>query len=165
MRKKRVMIIGAGKSGKSTIAGWLDGIDELPKKVANIRYGPRTIDIPGGYLECPWMHRHLIDSANDALCILMLVDQSRCRNIYPPGFAKAFRAPVLGVITKSDLDLEKRALCEQQLKQAGVQRPYYNITAEKDSFQKIHGVIMKITCKKGGTCDGYVCNENKDIYG
>jgi len=142
MRKKRVMITGAGKSGKSTIAGWLDETNGREKRLANIRYGPRTIDVPAAYLECPWMHCHLIDSASDAFCVLMLVDQSRCREIYPPGFAKVFRAPVLGVITKSNEYPEKRGLCEQQLKRAGVQPPYYYITGEKESFRELKAVIM-----------------------
>lgn len=142
MRKKRVMITGAGKSGKTTIAGWLDETDGTSGKLANIRYGPRTIDIPGAYLECPWMHCHLIDSASDAGCVVMLADQSRCREIYPPGFAKAFRVPVLGVITKSNKCPEKRLLCEQQLKRAGVQPPYYYITDEEDSCRELKEKIM-----------------------
>lgn len=143
MRKKRVMITGAGKSGKTTIAGWLEETKKPAKNLANIRYGSRTIDIPGAYLECPWMHRHLINCAGDACCVLMLADQSRFREIYPPGFAKAFRVPVLGVITKSNRCRDKRPLCEQQLKRAGVVPPYYYITDEEESFCELKALIMK----------------------
>lgn len=143
MRKKRVMITGAGRSGKTTIAEWLDE-DGRHKRLANIRYGPRTIDVPGAYLECPWMHCHLIDTASDAFCVLMLVDQSHCRESYPPGFAKVFRVPVLGVITKSDIQPEKRTLCEQQLKRAGVQPPYYYVTSEEESSRELKAAITNL---------------------
>lgn len=139
MRKKRIMLIGAGKSGKTTIAGWLDGVRR--RKLANICYGPETIDTPGAYLECPWMHCHLIGSASDAYCVLMLVDQSRSCEIYPPGFAKSFRVPVIGVITHSDWIPEKREQCELQLKRAGVMPPYYCITDDKKSFRQLNKLL------------------------
>lgn len=142
MRKKRAMLIGAGKSGKTTIAGWLDETGANERKLANIRYGPRTIDVPGAYLQCPWMHCHLIGSSGDAFCVLMLADQSRCREVYPPGFAAAFRVPVIGVITNSDRNPEKRELCEQQLKRAGVLPPFYYITGQEESSRELKEVIM-----------------------
>ncbi|MBU5675977.1 EutP/PduV family microcompartment system protein [Alkaliphilus sp. MSJ-5] len=128
MRKKRVMIIGPSKSGKTTLANWLNNYDGPLRKTQDIIYGKNTIDIPGSYIENTWMYKHLISVSQDASHVLILVDQSRCDNVYSPGFARSFRCPVIGVITKVDLMLENEKLCYKQLKEIGVEEPYYKIS-------------------------------------
>lgn len=129
MRKKRVMVIGATKCGKTTLVNMLNDYEGPLRKTQDIIYGKNTIDVPGSYIECPWMYKHLIATAQDASHVLILVDQSRCANVYSPGFAKAFRCPVIGVITKSDLMAENEDFCFRQLTQIGVSEPYYKISA------------------------------------
>lgn len=142
------MLIGARKSGKTTLSDWINGTKGAVNRAANIRYDKWTIDIPGAYLECPWMHCHLISAAQDAFCVLMLVDQSYPKEVYPPGFAKSFRMPVLGVITKSDQHMERRGLSTQQLKRAGIAPPYYCVTKEEENFLELKKVIMQLV-KRG----------------
>ena len=127
MRKKRIMIIGPGGSGKTSLANVLNGIDGPPRRTQNMVYGEKTLDVPGVYLESPWMHKHIIAAAQDASHVLMLVDQSSCRESYPPGFAKAFRVPVIGVITGSGEKPENDGWCIRQLKRTGVSEPCYHI--------------------------------------
>lgn len=128
MRKKRVMIIGPTKSGKTTLTNELNDYDGPLRKTQDIIYGKNTIDIPGSYIENTWMYKHLIAVSQDASHVLILVDQSRCDNVYSPGFARSFRCPVIGVITKVDLMPENEKLCYKQLKEIGVEEPYYKIS-------------------------------------
>ncbi|MBU3128293.1 EutP/PduV family microcompartment system protein [Clostridium tagluense] len=132
MRKKRVMVIGPMNCGKTTLVNALNDYDGPLRKTQDIIYGKNTIDAPGAYIESPWMYKHLIATAQDASHVLILVDQSRVSNVYPPGFVKAFRCPVIGVITKSDLMAENEDLCFQQLRQIGIPEPYYKISASSD---------------------------------
>ena len=122
------MVIGPTKCGKTTLVNILNDYDGPLKKTQDIIYGKNTIDVPGSYIENPWMYKHLIAAAQDASHVLILVDQSRCVNLYSPGFAKAFRCPVIGVITKIDLMVENEELCFWKLKQIGVSEPYYKIS-------------------------------------
>ena len=161
MRKKRIMIIGAGRSGKSSLGRWLDqeaaawdstaqeaaaGTSAARRGTAGDSAGWRAaagnlwsrrtpalvyrgniMEAPGAYLESPWMRHHLIAAAQDAFCVLMLVDFMGKRDIYPPGFAKVFRQPVLGVVTKCSLiqaDDGRLDHCRKQLARAGVREPY-----------------------------------------
>ena len=161
MRKKRIMIIGAGRSGKSSLGRWLDqeaaAWDSTAQEAAAgnsaarrgtagdsagwraaagnlwsrrtpaLVYRGNIMEAPGAYLESPWMRHHLIAAAQDAFCVLMLVDFMGKRDIYPPGFANVFRQPVLGVVTKCSLiqaDDVRLDNCRKQLARAGVREPY-----------------------------------------
>ncbi|WP_347562665.1 EutP/PduV family microcompartment system protein [Clostridium sp. HBUAS56010] len=121
------MIIGPDGSGKTSLANVLNGIDGPARKTQNMVYGKRTLDVPGAYLESPWMHKHIIAAAQEASHILMLVSQSSLRENYPPGFAKVFRVPVIGVITRSGENPDNDEWCIRQLEKTGVIQPYCHI--------------------------------------
>ena len=127
MRTKRIMVMGAGGRGKTTLAHALNGDHSPVKRTPCLVYGARTIDAPAAYLESPWMVHHLIAEAQNASHVLMLVDQTKTREVYSPGFALAFRAPVIGVITKEGKSREQLARCEKELLKAGVQPPFYRV--------------------------------------
>lgn len=130
MRKKRIMVIGPTKCGKTTLVHELN-YDKRPiKKTQNIIFGMNTIDVPGSYLENSWMYKYIISAAQDASHVLILVDQSNPVNVYSPGFAKIFRCLCIGVITKVDLMPENEEICIGQLKQIGVSEPYFKISAK-----------------------------------
>ena len=126
--KKRIMIVGPTESGKSTLINVLNDSARPLKKTQDVIYGKNTIDTPGSYIENPSMYKYLIATAQAASHILILVDQSRLIEVYPPNFAKAFTCPVIGVITKVDLAPEKNKLCIEQLKRIGISEPYFRIS-------------------------------------
>lgn len=128
MRKKRVMVIGPTNCGKTSLINALNDYEGPLRKTQDIIYGKNTIDVPGSYIENTWMYKHLIATAQDASHVLILIDQSRCTNVYSPGFAKTFRCPVIGIITKIDLMVGNEDLCFKQFKQIGVSEPFYKIS-------------------------------------
>ncbi|WP_461615637.1 EutP/PduV family microcompartment system protein [Clostridium sp. Marseille-QA1073] len=129
MRKKRIMVIGPSKSGKTTIVNALNDYDGPLRRTPDLIYGKNTIDVPGAYIENAWMYKHVIALSQDASHVLILVDQSNCTEIYSPGFAKSFRCPVIGIITKCDLIPENEEKCLRQLKIIGVSEPYFHISS------------------------------------
>lgn len=138
MRKKRVMVIGPTNCGKTTLVNALNDYSGPLRKTQDIIYGKNTIDVPGSYIENTWMYKHIIAAAQDASHVLVLVDQSRCVSKYPPGFAKSFRCPVIGVITKTDLMPENEEACIKELKRIGVQPPYYMVSqASRESAEAL----------------------------
>ena len=128
MRKKRIMVIGPTHCGKTTLVNALNNYDGPLRKTQDMLYGENTIDVPGSYIENAWMYKHIITAAQDASHVLVLVDQSRCAEAYSPGFAKSFRCPVVGVISKCDLMPENEEQCIRQLKKIGVPEPYFKIS-------------------------------------
>jgi len=124
------MVIGPSGSGKTTIVNALNDYDGPLRRTQDLIYGKNTIDVPGAYIENAWMYKHVIALAQDASHVLILVDQSNCTEIYSHGFAKSFRCPVIGVITKCDLMPKNKEKCEMQLKKIGVSEPYFHISFE-----------------------------------
>ncbi len=126
--KKRIMVVGPTQSGKSTLTNILNASSRPLKKTQDVIYGSNTIDTPGSYLENASMYKYLIATAQGASHVIMLVDQARPTEVYPPGFAKSFTCPVIGVITKIDLAPENSGLCLQQLKRIGISEPYFRVS-------------------------------------
>lgn len=148
MRRKRIMVIGPSKSGKTSLVNAINDYDGPLRKTQDMIYGKRTIDVPGSYLENPWMYKHLIAAAQDASQILILVDQSNRAEVYAPGFAKVFRCPVTGVITKGDLNPENEEYCRNQLKTIGVDEPYFRVSIPtKEGIDALKDYIFKLECK------------------
>lgn len=130
MRRKRVMVVGPTNCGKTSLVNVLNDFEGPLRKTQDMIYGINTIDAPGAYIENAWMYKHLIAAAQDASHVLILVDQSKVSDVYSPGFAKVFRCPVIGVISKSDLLPENEELCKRQLRQIGATEPYFKISAK-----------------------------------
>ncbi|AFM02455.1 ethanolamine utilization protein [Desulfitobacterium dehalogenans ATCC 51507] len=126
--KKRIMIVGPTQAGKSSLANILNDTSRPLKKTQDVIYGRNTIDTPGSYIENPSMYKYLIATAQTASHVLLLIDSSRPVEVYPPGFAKTFTCPVIGVMTKIDLEPENAPLCTQQMQSIGVSGPYFRIS-------------------------------------
>ncbi|MBP2641343.1 MAG: hypothetical protein H6Q66_2294 [Firmicutes bacterium] len=126
--KKRIMIVGSTQSGKTTLANALNHCSRALKKTQDVIYGDNAIDTPGAYIENAAMYKYLIATAQTASHVLILVDQSRPQEIYPPNFAKIFTCPVLGVVTKLDIAPENAGICIRQLKRIGIFEPYFRIS-------------------------------------
>ena len=131
MRKKRIMVIGPSRCGKTTLVNDLNNYHGELRRTQDMIYGENTIDVPGSYIENSWMYKHIIAAAQDASHVLILIDQSRCIDVYPHGFSRSFRCPVIGVITKCDLMPENEENCLRQLKMIGILEPYFRISFSK----------------------------------
>ena len=130
MRRKRVMVVGPTNCGKTSLAKALNDFEGPIRKTQDIIYGKNTIDVPGSYIENAWMYKHVIAAAQDASHVLMLVDQSKLADVYSPGFAKVFRCPVIGVVSKTDLMPENEEFCVRQLRLIGITEPFFRISTK-----------------------------------
>lgn len=150
MKKKRIMIIGPSRSGKTSLANVLEEEARPLKRTHDTIYRRHTLEIPSAYLENTWMYSHLIALAQDAWCILMLVDPSQPSEVYSPGFATAFRVPVVGVIAKCDLAPEKRAQAEAALRRIGAAPPYLAVSAVTlEGMDQLKQYLEKLKGGKG----------------
>ena len=76
------MVIGPKGCGKTTLVNSINDYDGPLRRTQDTIYGLETIDVPSAYIENAWMYKHMIALAQDAWCILLLIDQSRTAEVY-----------------------------------------------------------------------------------
>lgn len=127
MRKKRIMVVGPSRSGKTTIVNYLNNYNGHLKRTVDVIYGENTMDIPSSYIENTDMYKHIIALAQDASKIVIIVDYENPKEVYSDGFGLSFNNEVIGVINKIDNNLNNLEKCKKQLKRIGVKEPYFLI--------------------------------------
>jgi len=144
------MVVGPKDCGKTTLVNVLNEYEGPLRKTQDTIYGENTIDVPGAYIENAWMYKHMIALAQDAWCMLLLVDSARPDEVYSHGFARAFRCPVIGVVTKCDLAPENIPVCHRQLDKIGVREPYFEVSVpEGKGTEELKRYLTEIKERKG----------------
>lgn len=145
------MVIGPKGCGKTSLVNFLNDYDGPLRRTQDTIYGKNTIDVPSAYIENAWMYKHMIALAQDAWCMLLMLDQSRCAEVYSHGFAKAFNVPVIGVINKIDLAPENEEVCFRQMDTIGVKAPYFRTSiTEGTGTEELKKYLIEIKERYGG---------------
>lgn len=157
MSKRRIMVIGPAGCGKTTLVNAINEYEGPLRRTQDTIYGRYTIDMPSSYVAIPWMYKHLIATAQNAAShILLLVDQANPVEIYSPGFARVFRCPVIGVISRCDMMPGNVEVCRRQLKQIGVEEPYFRISVpNKIGIDDLKAYVFKDDLVKGDKDEVY----------
>jgi ethanolamine utilization protein EutP len=103
MKVRRIMLVGAVESGKTTLANALNG--ERTGSVAktqSLEYSACSIDTPGEFVENPSYYKALFATSLEADGVAFIQDATRNRSVFPPGFAAAFSKKTMSIVTKID---------------------------------------------------------------
>jgi len=114
------MVVGPRGAGKTTLLTALGLMEQKHGgKTDMVSYTSRSIDTPGEMLENPRYYSVLLMNAPKAALVLFVADPTG--NVrFPSRMAQAFRAPVLGVVTKVDVSTpEERERAKERLRSAG----------------------------------------------
>lgn len=116
---KKIILIGAVGSGKTTFMQALKNLSMKYKKTQSMEYHGNVIDTPGEYLENRRFYNALIVASYDCDMILLIQDGGSKRCVFPPKFASMFGKPVFGVITKIDKEIKDIDYAKKCLNLAG----------------------------------------------
>lgn len=122
----RILLIGGIGAGKTSLKQMLMNEQVSYKKTQMLDYSHTFIDCPGEYLEIPRYYHVLIDASHRVTEIWALQDATKQRSFYPPKFAKVFRKPIIGIITKVDLPKADIKQAASFLNFAGIEEPFYS---------------------------------------
>ncbi len=100
--KNRAMLIGAIRSGKTTLTLALLGKNIQPQKTQSLLYYDWIVDTPGEYTENPLFYKNIMATALEVTHILFIQDATKKNSIFPPGFSTGMNKLIIGVITKCD---------------------------------------------------------------
>ena len=100
----KILLIGGIGAGKTSLKQMLMNEHVSYRKTQMLDFSQLFIDCPGEYLEIPRFYHVLIDASHQVSEIWALQDATKQRTFYPPKFAKVFNKPIIGIITKVDLE-------------------------------------------------------------
>ena len=127
--KRKVMMVGAVGAGKTSLAYALGQRAKEVSKTSDIEFYDDAIDTPGEYAQIPRFYSALLVTSMQAAGVLIVQDASQRMPVLPPGFAGMFTRPVVGLVTKVDLEKADRERARRFLVQAGVKEPVFFVSS------------------------------------
>lgn len=136
---KRLMLLGPSQCGKTTLLQALRGVPLVYQKTQSLVYMPDAIDSPGEYIENRHFYSALISSSYEADIIGLVYSLNGENSYFSPMFATLFNKPVIGIITKCDITVDKRQeeFVINQLKQAGAQSLFWVSALRREGISSL----------------------------
>ncbi len=121
---RRIMLVGRTGAGKTSFCQVMNGQELRYQKTQAIEFLDNAIDTPGEYVENRKLYAALSVTAAEADLIVLVQDCSDREDVFSPGMAAMFDKPVIGVVTKVDLDEtgEQTRHAADQLELAGCEK-------------------------------------------
>ncbi|HHV78614.1 MAG TPA: ethanolamine utilization protein EutP [Firmicutes bacterium] len=126
--KKRILVIGASGSGKTSLITRLRGSTAPVRKTQALEFHDILVDSPGEYVQIPRLFFTVLCQVGDAQAVWVVQDASSELATVPPGFARPFSHKAVGVITKIDRADANISRAAKLLTVAGVPGPYYTVS-------------------------------------
>lgn len=141
---KKILLMGKSGCGKTTLTQRINGIDIEYKKTQMVTYSNDVLDTPGEYLENRTLYNALIISSYDSDVIGMVQANNDPESMFPPGFSSAFTKPVIGIITKSDLEGDTKK-SEEMLKEAGATEIFILSSYDNTGIDKLIKYLEEVS--------------------
>ena len=137
---RRVLLMGRSGCGKTSLIIRIHektGVEQslsIANKTQAAEYHSDFIDVPGEYLEVRSFYRALIMLTCEACAIALLQSADDEESLYPTGLARTFDKPVVGVVTKTDIEGSDPERAEEILRDAGATHVFYTSALKNEGF-------------------------------
>ena len=118
---KKTMLVGKTGCGKTTLIQAIQGRTITYKKTQAVSFCDDIIDTPGEFVENRRFYSALMATSTPCEIIGLVQDATANNSIFPPKFGSMFNKPIIGVISKTDMEGCNLARAEKFLKWAGAQ--------------------------------------------
>ncbi|MDR3589821.1 MAG: EutP/PduV family microcompartment system protein [Negativicutes bacterium] len=143
----KIMVVGPVGAGKTSLIHALQKVDAAVRKTQTICFLGSAIDTPGEYAQIPRFYSALLVTSMEASLILVIKDASDPILTMPPGFARMFARPVVGVVTKTDLPQADCRKAAEHLRQTGAGPPVFMVSAlTGEGIEELHGFLVERGC-------------------
>lgn len=144
----RILIVGPSGAGKTTLINALVGKQEKPRKTQALDFIGGFVDTPGEYSEIPRFYTNLFISAQQADLVFLVLAADMVLEQIPQGWSQALQKPVIGIVSKVDLERADIGKVSCFLSHAGVQPPYYPISVlNGEGLKELQLAINKLCCE------------------
>ena len=100
-------------------------------------YHPGFIDVPGEYLEVRSLYRAVIMLTCESCAIALLQAANDRQSLYPSGLARTFPKPVIGVVTKTDVEPADTVRAGEILREAGAKKVFYTSALNNEGIDDL----------------------------
>ena len=100
-------------------------------------YHPGFIDVPGEYLEVRSLYRALIMLTCESCAIALLQAANDMQSLYPSGLARTFPKPVIGIVTKTDVEPANTERAEEILREAGAKEVFFTSALNNEGVDNL----------------------------
>ena len=134
---KKLLLIGKTGCGKTTLVQRINGKALKYEKTQMLSYYDNILDTPGEYMENRGLYKALIVSSYDCDVIAMIQAVDDERSIFPQSFSTAFTKPVIGIVSKSDLEGDI-SRSEEILKEAGAEKIFLISSYDNEGIEALY---------------------------
>ena len=144
---KKIILVGKSGSGKTSLCHRMFHEELNYKKTQAIEVlGGTAIDTPGEYLEHRQFYKALVVTAVEADAVLLLHAANDTEFVFSPRMSGMFNRPVIGVVTKIDLDCrpDRLSQVEYALRYAGAQAVFCISNRTGEGIEKLTEYIENL---------------------
>lgn len=140
------MLVGRTGVGKTSFCQAMKGETLHYQKTQAVQILDNAIDTPGEYIENRSLYRALIVTAAEADLIILMQDCTDDQCVFAPGFAGMFGKPAVGIVTKTDLAPDRKALenAKEKLELAGCETVFYISNTTREGIGEIKSYMEQI---------------------
>lgn len=141
---KRIIFIGETGSGKTTLMQILNDWEVKYHKTQQVYFSENVIDTPGEFMENRFYYNALVSSAVGADCIAIVQSIHSSQNYFPPYFSSRFTKPMIGIITKTDLEHSQAELdlAQKRLRLAGARKVFSLSARNKEGLTSLKDFLL-----------------------
>ncbi|CAM3247081.1 EutP/PduV family microcompartment system protein [Vagococcus fessus] len=142
---KKIMLVGAVGTGKTTLTQRLKGQEISYHKTQAIQFEDVVIDTPGEFTQRRQYYSALQVTSTEADVVGLLQSVGESFDTFPPGFSSMFSCPSIGIITKVDLaeNEEEVKFAELSLLNAGAVKVFKVSSTENEGIQEVLDYLKK----------------------
>lgn len=140
---EKIMLVGRTGVGKTSFCQAMKGETLHYHKTQAVQLLDNAIDTPGEYIENRALYRALIVTAAEADLIVLMQDCTDEQCVFAPGFTSMFGKPAMGIVTKTDLASDRKALedAREKLELAGCETIFYISNTKREGIEKVKEYI------------------------
>lgn len=127
--RRRVLVIGASGSGKTSLIRFLSCSKEPVRKTQAMEFFDFAVDTPGEYVQIPRLFFIALSLTGDSRAVWVVQNAADSRPSLPAGFASSFGHKAVGIVTKIDCPSIDVGRAERFLARAGVPGPYFRVSS------------------------------------
>lgn len=122
---KKIIFMGKSGGGKTSLIEALRGEEVVYKKTQYIDYSDTFVDTPGEYTEGNDLGGALAVYSYEADVVGLVVSADDEFCIFPPACAPVANRPVIGIVTKCDLEFARPECAQAWLELCGCEKIFF----------------------------------------